>query len=662
MSFNITFNSTCAETKPSVNLPFLESQIETLKTLKSELVQKKEQIKLTNKDIPIWYTTKYLKKPMAIENVPVMYHEYIETVEKIPDIIASIRLLEGCKKNSTNPPFLKDNGIQSDNQIKFECHGNLDLPAAHKKFNHYYCKTTKYKNFDQNKHLFSCADETKNRLIEQIEDVVHTLCFNPKFIENPEGYCLSNTIIFLSQQLEELIKNIDSYIDNDLQNTSDLGKLIRNLKGLLSRNENVTKYNYEVISKEIKIQVHFLHKSEIKDEKIKFDLKNKLENLKESLKEELTLLSAYPKIVSESTVTSQSAFVNTMNHIQKLLFIEGSSSFKRFTKLPKVYQRLSNRIRDGLMLLDNEKDRIAALNVIKGMLDPEIITQSTTIHRSYQGRHNGTCQNKIDLTAKSVLNVLTAKSVHNFEKLEAAHVIPAPGLLVRRVKAANRNLDALTEASRIPYTHWNKSKNERNVSILNSTKELFEMYKGQPQVFGFNLLNYLLLISSEESSSTVHLTSVFNQEVDGYSEKYLSHDVLKTFERKIKDDSSFSINLVSGKKDSSSAKYYKKLLASILSDIVSDLLNHKPHTYETIFLRQMEYTNRAKLTIAKKLTSITREAPDFDNLVISTALINKYLGIKCAEFKANINSTLHDDEFKEAIKKLGVSLEAKKTA
>lgn len=369
---------------------------------------------------------------------------------------------------------------------------------------------------------------------------------------------------------------------------------------------------------------------------------------------------------SAPTVFIPQAEERVKEYFQELVKMHKSLSYSRFTGLFGIHERFLKRINFGVSLLGNEKT--AAREMLSRFLSPEVTLLETTRHRYHQGRHDkdkekAALYNHRHIQDISSIVKMATLGTHDFNKYECSHVVPFPGLFTRRddVVFEGRNLAPLSQLTHhhVSQAHMEKGAEEREEEIKKDIEKIFQIHGKNPDTYVSNLIDLLLRLSLEESSSTIHLPSAFNQEVDGASEKYVAFgegdEEAKAYYKSLKGKEELSEK---GKESETSLgeytdKIYKYILATDMHKMIrQDKTDWK---LKDVVEEERNYIEGVKNSLAEKVLGFSKLPLTIPNAMLALSFINVFFGVKNAEAKAGLDFQENEDKFFKAVEALKVN-------
>lgn len=350
-------------------------------------------------------------------------------------------------------------------------------------------------------------------------------------------------------------------------------------------------------------------------------------------------------------------------YFQELVKMHKSLSYSRFTGLFEIHERFLKRINFGVSLLGNEKT--VAREMLSRFLSPEVTLLETTKHRYHQGRHDRDKEktavyNHRHLQDISSIVKMATLGTHDFNKYECSHVVPFPGLFTRRddVMFEGRNLASLSQLKHhhVSQAHMEKRAEEREAEIKKDIEKIFEIHGKNPESYVSNLIDLLLRLSLEESSSTIHLPSAFNQEVDGASEKYVAFG--EADEEAIAYYKSFKAQEESKGKEKEAQtslgdytdKVYKYMLATDMYKMIRQ--DKTDWALKDVVEEERNYIEGVKNSLAEKVLGFSKLPLTIPNAMLALSFINVFFGVKNAEAKAGLDFQENEDKFFKAVEAL----------
>lgn len=331
-------------------------------------------------------------------------------------------------------------------------------------------------------------------------------------------------------------------------------------------------------------------------------------------------------------------------YFKKHIYAHKKLSYKRFVNLFEIHSRLVNRFYSALLLLENEAEKQEAFEVFIKVLDPQNTLQETTKHRYCQGRHGETEKNSTKKheklnDIKPLIKLITLESPHNFVFFECAHVVPSPGLFYRR-----DNQNSTIGKQPLSEAYFELEDHEKENTVKSDLISIREKYKGNVQEYASHVVDLVLRLAAEESSSTIHLPSFFNQEIDGASEKYIEFDHVDLDVQNLfasyKEVNFTHNNIIYTK------KLYKYVQANAIHLMVSSTMEFS--SKEVLILEQ-EYLSATKMSVVKKINQLVIKEVSVANTISAIAFINVFMAVKNAEAKAEINLTEKDEHVYKAM-------------
>ena len=217
-------------------------------------------------------------------------------------------------------------------------------------------------------------------------------------------------------------------------------------------------------------------------------------------------------------------------YLTTLIQIHKSSSFCRFINLFSSHATFLNRLNYVLNKFTNSEAKKTAQSFVETIFHPDITLLETKRHRKTQGKHlNEESKRKyhkhLEETIDHLKSITIEDKKHDLINYEAAHEIPFPAIFARRkFNHMREELDSNSDLksytiSREYLSEPDKDKRER--LFRQDVDTLFLETPDEPLLIIDKVMDLLTQVSLQEVSHTYHVPSIFNQEVDGVSEKYI---------------------------------------------------------------------------------------------------------------------------------------------
>jgi len=347
------------------------------------------------------------------------------------------------------------------------------------------------------------------------------------------------------------------------------------------------------------------------------------------------------------------------DYLIRVIKIHKNLSYNRFISLFTQHATFLQRLQFILHKIELEQ-KSQMQSIVEGVLSPKQTLLETTKHRTIQGRHEW--KEKITQRRHSILTsinqylrFLTLGQPHDVVSYQAAHVIPFPAFFALRESRAapddqNKKMIQFRSACvSIDYIAANPTARDRLFTA--DIETLFAQHHHNPTEYLRYALNILMKVALEEASMTVHLPSIFNQEVDGISEKYI------TLSSK---DADLTALLSEHQKKNQSARnsvdtarYTERIYKYILSlDLFSMVKEGREFTFSEVIAREANYISEIKLALTRSIDRIASMPKTLTNLILAKALLNVFFGLKNAEALAQVDYRIGEENFFQSVNKL----------
>ncbi|CDR33104.1 hypothetical protein [Criblamydia sequanensis] len=366
---------------------------------------------------------------------------------------------------------------------------------------------------------------------------------------------------------------------------------------------------------------------------------------------------------SSPTVVIPQAEERVKEYFQELVKMHKSLSYSRFTGLFDIHERFLKRINFGVSLLGDEKTE--AREMLSRFLSPEVTLLETTKHRYHQGRHDRDKEKRAVYNHRHLQDIssivkMATLGTHDFNKYECSHVVPFPGLFTRRddVIYGDKNLATLSQLTHhhVSQAHMEKGAEEREEEIRKDIEKIFQIHGKNPESYVSNLIDLLLRLSLEESSSTIHLPSAFNQEVDGASEKYVAFgegdEEAKAYYKSFKaqEESEGKEKEAPPSLGDYTDKIYKYMLATDMYKMIRQ--DKTDWALKDVVEEERNYIEGVKNSLAEKVLGFSKLPLTIPNAMLALSFINVFFGVKNAEAKAGLDFQENEDKFFKAVEAL----------
>lgn len=391
----------------------------------------------------------------------------------------------------------------------------------------------------------------------------------------------------------------------------------------------------------------------------------------------------------------------TEDYLIKLIKIHKNLSHNRFIDLFTVHTNFINRLQYALSKVDpNMREKLQG--IVEKVLSPEVILLETTKHRTTQARHDNKEPADVRNHSKhreinSLVRFLTSNDSFDMVSFEAAHVVPFPALFARREEDAGMQLlprRTNLKSARISSEFLSARKTDRNTMVLQDIDILRKKNKTNEEDYIDEVLEMLLKVSLEEASHTVHIPSVFNQEIDGASEKHMQVSSINEKEALLlqqnkernammetsspesaqaipTETSKFSLSdtVEKGLKTeqevskatsehtpaalSSLSPYTLKVYKYVLGlNIFGMVQERKNVQFEEVVEKEKNYLIGVKLTLAQRIDWVVAQPKTITSLIMACSLVNVFYAIKNCEAAAKKDFMEGEKEMHEALSKL----------